>query len=342
MKRASALVVWLLFAGTASAETISLDAYLASLERLNALLAANQLAAARTQAVELAEHDVSSPHGRFHTDTALLAAVAKSTTGDLRLQTRIAATIGELRSGIRSEGANADRAMLARVAAEQKVAKLPEGGDVPVHAEPAPILERLAESIGEVVNWIGEQIARFLEWLLDFLPRIRRDETGATGGMRWIVTGLVTVIVLLIVLLAIEVTRRSRRAAAKPVETSAPIGSKRDEDPLSRGAAEWERYAEQLAAAGRLREAIRAWFHAVLVTCYAAGVLHYRKSRTNWEYIAALAPSVSWRAELMRLTRRFEREWYGSDRSTHEALDECAQSSRAIIDAVRAAARGTA
>jgi hypothetical protein len=119
------------------------------------------------------------------------------------------------------------------------------------------------------------------------------------------------------------------------VGTSVPFGSKRDEDPLSRGAMEWERYAIQLAAAGRFREAIRAWYHAVLVTCYAAGVLHFRKGRTNWEYVATLAPSLPWRPEMIRLTRRFEREWYGSDESTLGALDDCGASARAILESVR-------
>ena len=103
--------------------------------------------------------------------------------------------------------------------------------------------------------------------------------------------------IIVLVILAFEVVRRSRARQTEPVMASEPLSSKRDEDPLSRGASEWERYAAQLAAAGRLREAIRAWYHAVLVTLYGANILHYRKGRTNWEYVAGLAPAQLCRCE---------------------------------------------
>jgi hypothetical protein len=162
--------------------------------------------------------------------------------------------------------------------------------------------------------------------------------------MRWIVTAVVALIVIGILILAVEVTRRTRRAAAQTLTSNAPLRSARDDDPLSRGATEWERYAIQLAADGRFREAIRAWFHAVLVTCYASGVLHFRKGRTNWEYIASLPPSTAWRPELMRLTQRFEKAWYGSEQSTRDDLDDCSVRAQAILDELHrdASERGAA
>ncbi|HEY0158666.1 MAG TPA: DUF4129 domain-containing protein, partial [Thermoanaerobaculia bacterium] len=160
-------------------------------------------------------------------------------------------------------------------------------------------------------------------------------ERGAAGGAGWAVTAVTIVIALAIALLAFEVARRSKRREKTAVAISEPVGSRRDEDPLSRGATEWERYAAQLAAAGRFREAIRAWYHAVLVTCYSAGVLHFRKGRTNWEYVATVAPSIPWRPELIELTRRFELEWYGHDQSTSDALDDCSGRARHILDALR-------
>jgi hypothetical protein len=135
--------------------------------------------------------------------------------------------------------------------------------------------------------------------------------------------------------------RRSRRNEPN-LATSTPLRSSRDDDPLSRGATEWERYAAQLAADGRFREAIRAWYHAVLVTCYAAGILHFRKGRTNWEYIASLAASTEWRPELIRLTQRFEHEWYGAEQSSEEAFEDCSEHARNVLAAVAASERGAA
>jgi len=149
-------------------------------------------------------------------------------------------------------------------------------------------------------------------------------------------------IVLILAILAFEVIRRSRKRAAILVEESAPLTSTSDDDPLSRGANEWERYAAQLAAAGRFREAIRAWYHAVLVTLYGANILHYRKGRTNWEYVAGVGPEHAWRARFIEITRLFEHEWYGSDDSSGDALDECAAAARDVLLAVRRANREAA
>jgi hypothetical protein len=160
--------------------------------------------------------------------------------------------------------------------------------------------------------------------------------------MRWIVTAVVGLIVLAIIVLAIEVTRRALRGKVEPPLASEPSSSQRDEDPTSRETSEWERYAGQLATSGRFREAIRAWYHAVLVACYGAAILSYRKGRTNWEYIASLAPSIAWRPEFIRLTQRFEQEWYGSEQSSSEALEECSRRARRILDAVRRMQKGAA
>jgi hypothetical protein len=160
--------------------------------------------------------------------------------------------------------------------------------------------------------------------------------------MRWTVGTLVGLIVLILAILAFEVIRRSRKRARNVVEESAPLTSTRDDDPLSRGANEWERYAAQLAEAGRLREAIRAWYHAVLVTLYGANILHYRKGRTNWEYVAGVGPEHAWRPRFIDLTRLFENEWYGSDDSSSDALAECSAAARHVLNSVRRTAREAA
>src|SRR5213078_2401362 len=142
-------------------------------------------------------------------------------------------------------------------------------------------------------------------------------------------------IAIVIAILAWEALRKSRKRDKEVIESQTPIESARDADPLSRGANEWERYAAQLAAAGRTREAIRAWYHAVLVTLYAAAILHFKKGRTNWEYIAALSPELAWRGEFVTMTRRFEMEWYGRAQSNVDALDDAAGRARRILDTVR-------
>jgi hypothetical protein len=341
MKRLLAIAVLLLLAVTAFAveppPAMVLPDYVEALERMHALLKANQLVDAQREATALMNRDVLWSRGRFAVDSSLLGAVAATTRADRVLLDRIELTVVELRAELRATGEVAgapDPKLLQRVAAEQETPELAPGGDVksPV-LQDSPLFERIARSIADAFRWMGRKFKQFIDWLLDFFPRSEPDESGTTG-IRWIVIAVVILIVLAIVFLAFEVARRSRRAGANVLTSTAPARSARDDDPLSRGATEWETYAEQLAAGGRYREAIRAWYHAVLVTCYASGVLHFRKGRTNWEYIASLPPVLSWRAELIGLTRRFEVEWYGHEQSTADALEECSERARAILDAL--------
>src|SRR6185369_14360275 len=172
--------------------------------------------------------------------------------------------------------------------------------------------------------------------LAKFWPKDEpREKRQPFGGVPFMVTALVITIVVVMLIIAFEVLRRGRRAKPATIAASDPIASKRDEDPLSRGATEWERYAAQLAEAGRIREAIRAWYHAVLVTCYSAGILSFRKGRTNWEYVSMMRAEVAWRPQFADLTRRYEREWYGRDESTGEALDDCSTRAQSILEHVR-------
>ncbi len=332
MKRA---LLILLLALPAAAETMSVGEYITALSNIRGLLVSSQLAAAGASAQRLAAYDVTSPQGTFHADRALLGAIARASRADIALIARLDTTIEELRRAAGADAPPPDPRLLQQVAAEQDVPELAPGGELPTHLRrDIPLLERIARAVADALEWIGKKIVQFLRWLLDFLPSRGAVAPGATFGMRWIVIAVVTLIVIAILIVAVEAMRRSRRGKAEKKESSAPIGSKRDEDPLSRGATEWERYAAQLADEGRYREAIRAWYHAVLVTCYAGGILHFRKGRTNWEYVAALPPSYAWRAEFIQLTRRFEQEWYGHDQSTPEALDECSERAERILDAV--------
>jgi hypothetical protein len=334
MKRIAALLAFALLSLAAQAKSLSVDRYVAHLEHLHALIADGQLAIAKTEAAGLTGSEILSPRANFHADDSLLSAIAQSSGIDGRLLTRIELTIDALRVANVQDSAP-DPKLLQQVAAEQDVPELARGGELEAPKMPeVPLMERVFRSVGRMFRWIGKKVEQFVDWLRGFLPR-REVESGATAGLRWIVIGVVALIVIALIVLAFDVTRRARRGDADTLTSGTPLRSAGDDDPLSRGANEWERYAARLAGEGRYREGIRAWYHAVLVTCYAAGVLHFRKGRTNWEYIASLPPSTAWRSDLMRLTRRFEQEWYGADQSTEETFDECGARAKVILTAVQ-------
>jgi len=332
MKRLAAVLMLLV---ALPAFALTTREYARDLDRLRMLLNARKIEQAHVEATALMGSEVE---GRFHVDDTLLRSVIEATSPDVRLQSRLATTAAQLRASTSGTMSTADQKLLREIEANQTPEALKEGGEVfPPELVNASLFTRIEDAMGKMFDWIGEKLGKFFDWLKRFWPDIKVKEH-PTAGMRWIVGSVVALIVIVIAVLAFEVIRRSRRRPLDLVAESEPASSTRDADPLSRGANEWERYAAQLAAAGRIREAIRAWYHAVLVTLYGEGILHFRKGRTNWEYVSTLAPNVAWRGEFVKLTRRFEQEWYGSERSSDDALADCRGSARQILSSVRRAA----
>jgi hypothetical protein len=227
-----------------------------------------------------------------------------------------------------------DEELLRRALRAEARRELPRGGQVGGMPVKPSLPRRFLDTLASAWRAVTDAWDRLWRWLEKLWPR--RTVTALPSGTAttWSVVALVIAVALVMGLLAVAALRRST-SAETPASEPAPA-SQRDADPLSREQEEWEAYASELAAAGRTREAIRAWYHAVLVALFRAGLLHHHKGRTNWEYVSRVSPESSWRPELIRLTRRFDREWYGSERSAAESLRECASEARTILRQVRA------
>jgi hypothetical protein len=228
-----------------------------------------------------------------------------------------------------------DGALLERLRQEEAERRLSPGGAVGgpgLHAPQIPksFRERLSDLIEDLLRRMG----RFLTWLLRFL--FGSGGSAAPGSTTpFLVAALVVTVLGVLGIVAIVALRRRQAAGAAEALSEAPARRSEDEDPLSRTASEWERYAAELMKSGRFREAIRAWYHAVLVTLFRAGALHYRKDRTNWEYAYALPSTAAWRPEFVEATRTFEREWYGRHSTEPETAEAYQQRARTILTVVR-------
>jgi len=315
---------------TSAASAMPLADYISSLERLRS--EPHELAAIEAKA--LIGTKVETPGESFSADASLLGAIASNRADAVQ---RLDATITALKSSNAAASSKVDAKLLERLRAEERIDELQRGGEV---LEPpktnSSLLDRITGEILKAWHWLADKVVNFFEWLQKFWPKEpHAEEPKPSGGVPFIVTALVIAIIVVLAIVALEVLRRSRRGKPDEIATSDPITSRRDEDPLSRGATEWERYAAQLAQAGRIREAIRAWYHAVLVTCYGAGILNFRKGRTNWEYVSMMRAEVGWRPQFADLTRSYEREWYGRDESTGEALDDCSSRAQSILGQIR-------
>ena len=316
----------------APSPALTLDEYRGALESLAAGLERGDAEGARALAGALRGARVQADGAVFEVDPSLLAAVdgahdaARAGRARLRVM-QVLASLGEAGS----PGREPDAGRLARLAREEAARRPREGGtiDASLEVRPLTLPERLRLWLDRATRWLVEWLRRILDWLARAGPGRDRERSGATSG---VVTALVAAIALVLAVAAVRSMRR--RDAAETRGEAGEASPERDEDPLSREAAEWERYAGELASAGRRREAIRAWYHAVLVALFRAGRLHHQKGRTNWEYVAQVQPEARWRGTFVSLTEVFDREWYGRDTSAPEALRECAARAREVLRSV--------
>jgi hypothetical protein len=312
---------------------LDLAEYRAELEGVAAALEAGDWESARAGASALRGAVVATDGSEFEADPSLLAAVAgaRDGAGAARARLRVLAVLASLGDADLA-GAEADAARLARLAREEAARRPRAGGEIhaSLDVRPPTLPERLRQWLDRAMGWAWDLLSALWDWLTRMGPRRAEGRSGATPG---IVGALVATIAAVLAFAAVRSMRR-RDAAEEHGEAGEEL-AERDADPLSREAAEWERYAGELAAAGRRREAIRAWYHAVLVALFRAGRLLHQKGRTNWEYVAQAAPEAAWRAPLAGLTEVFDREWYGREASAPEALRECAARAREVLRSVR-------
>jgi hypothetical protein len=324
--------------GLGAEEPLELRDYRARLAALSAALERGDLEAVQREARALRGRRVRHAAGEFPADATLLGPLSQGTLEEARaFRGRLAALLEALADLAGESRAEApDRALLERLRREQAVSDPRKGGTV--EGLPAVDLPKsFTERLEEFLEWLGEKIKAFFRWLRRLFSGGRSGGSGE--GIPFSVAVLVILLAAGLAIVTILALRRRREGTRPLPASSASASSARDEDPLSRSESEWERFAQELVRAGRFREAIRAWYHAVLVTLFRAGLLHYRKDRTNWEYAYALGPQHAWRPAFLEATRRFEQEWYGRRNTGSETAGQFERSAREILAVVREGAR---
>lgn len=323
-------------AARGSVAILTIEEYRIAVTRIAESAEALDADAARQGAEALLSSRVSDGAGSIPSDASVLVPVTRAKeTGDLRrsaLSLRaLARSLGDAPPAVSPP----DAALLQELAAAHARAARPEGGSLITDGlRPPPLPERLRAWMRSLADGVLELLVTFGKWLWSLLPSPKRDAPATAFGPLAVVIGTVIAVLLAALLaLALSALRRRREPGAPPDEPEAESGS-RDADPIARSVAGWEKRARELAAMGRLREAVRAWYNGVLMTLHAGGVLHLRLGRTNWEYVSHVG-DVPWRSRFAELTARFDREWYGLNATSSEALIDFEQLARVIMDAAR-------
>ncbi len=313
---------------------LSLAGYVAALDELRADLELARLDEARNAAQALGAREIAWADETLSPDPTVLDAVARARTpAEARLQAiGIRRLVEALAGDTGTATVTPQPDVLSRVAPGPD---LERGGEAArLRLEPLTFPEKVEAALLAVADWIAEALRKLRRWLRRLWPARPGPEKGEAGATATVAVAFAVAVALLLGILAVRSLRRGGGGPTDAVSLGR-ASSSRDEDPLSREASEWESYARELAGRRRWREAIRAWYHAVLVALFRSGRLHHQRGRTNWEYVSRLSPDLPWRAGFVSLTRRFDREWYGRRTSDGSALSACAREAREVLRAVR-------
>jgi hypothetical protein len=168
---------------------------------------------------------------------------------------------------------------------------------------------------------------RFLKWLAEWLSELfknsnqemgRRPNAGAGG--QTVVNVLVVVLIAGVLVVLVLVLLRALGKDAKDgegagLEVSTQDAASMAADPtnaLSRPPEGWAHLADELAARGEYREAVRSLYLALLSRLHREGVIHYDTTLSNWDYLRQFKGHREWLPPFRELTRRFDFAWYGN------------------------------
>ena len=315
---------------SASPGPLDVEAYRERLVSLEARLLARDRPAAAQEARALLEQSVRWGSETLPVDRSVLLPIADvQKEGVVAPLRALLAALPSAREA--APGPSVDRRALAALAL--KMADRSAKGSVDETSWGAlPFHEQLQKWFRSAASWVKERLRDAWRWLVKWLKKWwgqRPEKEGkASPQLVWLVEVGVGLVLLLVAVAALLGMRS--RPSAPSREAPAPAKDV-DADPLSRTVNEWVERAQALSREGRHREAIRAWYHALLVSCYRSGLLHHQPGLTNWEYARSLGPDVAWRGQFAEVTGRFDLEWYGRTQSSAEALEAFAGETAVLL-----------
>lgn len=324
-----ATVVSVFFANSVgSSEDLTLTAYKERLGNIRQLLKSDQLPQARREAQTLLHVRIRYGVEWISPDGTVLLPITniQSSENIQQLCDRLDTLRSDLGQPLKASGEQIhppDSDLLEEIRKDQAVNNPHSGGEVGDLPDPHLSLPNwVLKGLSDILTGIGNRLSSGIKWLWDFFSGSSKDKSQPFWEGVW--PFAVTIVIALfgiIVLLVWDIIKKNRmRLQAAQAAPIAAQPSSEDSDPTSRVSDEWERLARDLVGKGKYREALRAWYHALLGSLFQAGVLHYRKGRTNWEYCNDLSPEHGWRPQFMEVTRIFEYRWYGRVPTSNEEL----------------------
>jgi hypothetical protein len=180
--------------------------------------------------------------------------------------------------------------------------------------------KKLVRTVQKVRKWVADAY----EWLRKvFQKRPSADESGSSGGRpdwpmvaRWTLVALVAVLLGILGVLLLR-WRKARRAGVVMAQAVAAVPDLNEEDVTADQLPEdgWLRLAQELAAKGDLRLALRASYLAGLAHLGHRELIRIARHKSNRDYERELQRRARGNAGLLDAFDQnlisFERSWYG-------------------------------
>jgi hypothetical protein len=165
------------------------------------------------------------------------------------------------------------------------------------------------KGIDQKRNWLSDALERLKNIRIDAKPKTTNIGGGGVLGALFvgIVWCLLAAGVVTLVYFAVKHIRWQGTLKRK-------VKTLLEEDEPDRSLDEWLQLADEHAAAGRYRHAVRALYLACLLKFDEADIARFDRGETNWEHLARIEESENLPSTLdfRTPTRRFDVIWYGN------------------------------
>ncbi|QSQ16739.1 DUF4129 domain-containing protein [Myxococcus landrumensis] len=181
----------------------------------------------------------------------------------------------------------------------------------------------------QFTTWLSKLLEELFERDPAAAPPRAPPSPGIVSGGQLADALVVTLVGLTVVVLGAVLWRALRKvrptAEGSGLDVSTLDATALARDPahaLSRPPEGWAQLADELAARGDYREAVRGLYLALLSRLHRDGAILYDSTLSNWDYLRQFKGRSEWKPRFRELTLRFDFAWYGNTPVTNTGYQE--------------------
>ena len=232
---------------------------------------------------------------------------------------------------VMAQGTALDEAIDAELEHPRYLWKAPNPGDIEDIKFIGQFLQTVADWIESALQWIAQSFSELMDWIFS---RDREPSSSSSWSLmdtvfnlRFLMIVLVVLLVGTILYLVYKHFQNRDVAQEESVALSASSPDLEEETTTADQLPEegWLALAQEMAAQGNYRLAMRAYFLATLAHLGEANFIVIALFKSNWDYGRELQRRVKSHPDLVKLygdsMRHYEAVWYGDHEATAAGLE---------------------